>query len=976
MASTTNSQQRGYWHETDVTPHSPHNTPDTLPVVPRPQLMLDPVHRANKAALATALFGHPEEVVRLGRFRVLERLGEGGMGVVYAGHDDELDRRVAIKLLHVELGDDPEARARLRREAQALARLSHPNVVQIFEVGEHRGQRYVAMEYVPGQTLHTWLHAGPPRPWRSVLEVLVAAGRGLAAAHEVGLVHRDFKPGNVILAADGRARVLDFGLARSQGDVPGQGVLSAASAATSPLTSPLTLTGGVLGTPAYMAPEQFHGLRCDARSDQFSFCVALFEALYGLRPFAGTSALELCGAVDREQRVPIPAGSLVPAWLHAVVLRGLARAPEDRWPSMAALLHELTRDRDGQRRRRRLTAGIAALTSVALALAGTFGVSRLREYQHEAQCLAEGAQISAVWNPIVRAQLVAAVAPVDAAAREQLALELDDIDAAASHWRRLRCDACRDPVATTTTLQFMQQRVQRCFDEARDNLRTTIAVMAQSGADDLPFGSIDNRNAERCRDESWLSTEGSAYPDDPAVRSHWQAVRAELGRSELALHEGRPTEARSRARQALVAAQHLGAPSLTLHALRALYTAQLALGERRQALASFASALALSSRVVRGSLAESTDAVGVELLLGAAGGPPHEALAAMLNAPTMRTALPTTHTLAEALANPTRPLWRQTFLSRWWLFGRIFVRNIAATAEAFLGLGDFPAAEEYARNGLIVVTASAHRDDQLELTLLTTLARAAHGLGDLERASVILRRADELARVTHDLSPARRGWVLLAQANLDLDRGRLADAAHSLARAQALLPAADVDDDRFAPALGLAFASLHTLRGEPSQAAARLAQAREQLVASHGITRMLWATGELQRVRLDLDAGRLDDAHTNLSAVRRVHAELVGPDHISQAPVLALQGELERARGQLLASRATLERAHALIANQTVAWHTRAAISDQLARTLAALGEAPERARALALAAAAHDQRSQHAPRTQASPATRAPGEP
>ncbi|MCA9693542.1 MAG: serine/threonine protein kinase, partial [Myxococcales bacterium] len=206
------------------------------------------------------------------RYLILARLGEGGMGLVYAAHDPELDRKVAIKLLR---GDptDSGARDRLLREAQAMARLSHPNVITVHDVGTARGHVFVAMEYVEGGTLGTWLEE-QERGWRAVLDVFLAAGRGLAAAHEAGLVHRDFKPDNVLLERDGRVRVADFGLARyglgaapTHPPAPAEAPTDMTRTGVS-LNTKLTITGATVGTPAYMAPEQLGGVDVDARADQ------------------------------------------------------------------------------------------------------------------------------------------------------------------------------------------------------------------------------------------------------------------------------------------------------------------------------------------------------------------------------------------------------------------------------------------------------------------------------------------------------------------------------------------------------------------------------------------------------------------------------------------------------------------------------------------------------------------------------------
>ena len=225
--------------------------------------------------------GHP---ALIGRFTVLGLVGRGGFGEVYAAHDPELDRRVALKVLsHT---DDRAAIERLHLEAMTMARLSHPNVARVFDFGDVDGHLFVAMEFIRGVTLRTWL-SGQPRHWREICEVFVAAGQGLAAAHREGIVHRDFKPDNVVIDDEGRARVIDFGLAPPPLEDPSDGCLPAHTADEDDLdtTQPSQPARG--GTPAYMAPEQHLGRPADARSDQFSFCVALFEALLGHHPFIG-----------------------------------------------------------------------------------------------------------------------------------------------------------------------------------------------------------------------------------------------------------------------------------------------------------------------------------------------------------------------------------------------------------------------------------------------------------------------------------------------------------------------------------------------------------------------------------------------------------------------------------------------------------------------------------------------------------------
>ncbi len=264
-----------------------------------------------------------EAGTRLGRYRIEHVIGSGGMGVVYAAHDPELHRSVAIKVLRTDLANDhaQASKERLLREARAMARLSHPNVVSIYDVGLWNDEVFVAMELVVGRTLHAWLREEKPE-WEGVVGIFLGAGSGLVAAHQAGLVHRDFKPANVLVGADGRARVTDFGLARTAGVHGGDGDSAPRNKDS---LSTFSVSDDVCGTPAYMSPEQLEGAPVDARTDEYSFCVALYEGLYGARP---------------SDDAPVPT-SPVPAGLTAVVLRGLSARPADRFPTLADLLFAL-----------------------------------------------------------------------------------------------------------------------------------------------------------------------------------------------------------------------------------------------------------------------------------------------------------------------------------------------------------------------------------------------------------------------------------------------------------------------------------------------------------------------------------------------------------------------------------------------------------------------------------------------------------
>ncbi len=312
--------------------------------------------------------------VEVGRYVILEPVGAGGMGRVYAARDPALDRKVALKLLHRHT-TGPELEARLLREAKAMARLAHPAVIGVYDVGHYGEQLFIAMEFIDGGTVRQWL-AAAPRPWREVLDVFVRAGRGLARAHASGIIHRDFKPDNVLVGKDGEVRVTDFGLALTAQDGAGDAIVAGASEEESRVdeSAPLTRTGMLVGTPAYMAPEQLDGRPADARSDLYGFCIALWEALYGERPFRSRTFKEL--QAEKKAGAPHVAASdrRVPAKLRRALLVGLRPRPEERYASMDALLVALER----ASRAPRATRLVGAAAFVVLAGGVAYGASVLR----------------------------------------------------------------------------------------------------------------------------------------------------------------------------------------------------------------------------------------------------------------------------------------------------------------------------------------------------------------------------------------------------------------------------------------------------------------------------------------------------------------------------------------------------------------------------------------------------------------------
>ncbi|HSN29942.1 MAG TPA: serine/threonine-protein kinase [Kofleriaceae bacterium] len=442
--------------------------------------------------------GGPQRGDAIGRFVVLGVLGVGGMGVVYSAYDPHLDRKVAIKLLTAEAATaSADAHTRLLREAQAMAKIHHPNVIVVHEVGTLGEQVYVAMEFADGGTLRDWLSA-KPRELREVLDVFTQAGRGLAAAHAAGLVHRDFKPDNVLLSQDGTARVTDFGLVGVMSDTEHDTVREpkisepelrdelSKSVRSTPLTEDLTRTGAIMGTPRYMAPEQFRGAAATDRTDQFAFCVALYEALYGERPFAGGSYAELCTNVLTGELLPPPKGTKVPGWLRKVLLRGLSIDPAQRHGSMKDVLAALAHDS------RRLRTGLV-ITGIAAACAGGAAIAIAAHPGGKSECQAGGEHVRAVWNPSKKAQLQQAFAKSQRMiAGPVFERSAQLIDAWTKQWEDGYVGACEATRVHGEQSEHLLDLRMLCLDQHLEAARATIdaAMTADSDTIDHAVGAF------------------------------------------------------------------------------------------------------------------------------------------------------------------------------------------------------------------------------------------------------------------------------------------------------------------------------------------------------------------------------------------------------------------------------------------------------------------------------------------------------
>jgi tetratricopeptide (TPR) repeat protein/predicted Ser/Thr protein kinase len=529
----------------------------------------------------------------IGRYVLLDKLGAGGMGVVYAAYDPELDRKVALKLLlpkGEETGSD--GRARLLREAQALAKLSHPNVVAVHDVGTHGTRVWIAMEFVAGDTLGEWAK-GRPRRWPELLRVLIDAARGVAAAHAAGLVHRDLKPDNVMVGRDGRVRVMDFGLAHGRAVTVTDPSLASTLRADkeirpefAALVLPMTKMGAVQGTPAYMAPEQWQGREAEPATDQFGWSVMAWEMLYGERPFAGENMMALAAAVLSGQRRVPPRGRGVPKWLRRVVERGLATEPAKRWPTMAAILMALERGRT-RARGRSIALGIAG---VAILAGGWEGyrrwelaeaeATRMQDIaQREAACQQAGADLESTWNDVARAQLLQAFVGVggsEAAIAAKRAMPW--LDRHANAWKHARTGTCLDHDRGTLTAETLD-RALWCLDERRMEFETLVAELVQADRVALQKAIPAAAGLDPitpCSDPDALAR----LPIPPLeTREEARAIRREIANSSNLYASGKFTDAADVARGALTRAGTLTWSPLTAAARLRLGLALARLGK-------------------------------------------------------------------------------------------------------------------------------------------------------------------------------------------------------------------------------------------------------------------------------------------------------------------------------------------------------------------------------------------------------------
>jgi serine/threonine protein kinase len=464
-----------------------------------------------------------ERGTSIGRYVALARLGSGGMGVVWAAWDPELDREIAIKLLGRRLAG-PKARDRLLREAQAMARLAHPNIVAVHDVGVVDGQVFVAMEYVRGQTLRKWERG---REWSEILDAYRQAALGLAAAHDSGLVHRDFKPDNAMIDAQGRVRVMDFGLAAAYGgldddpdrwlrgdllapdppDGPATGEdphdgshdpLALDRSTSDLLSTPLTEVGVVIGTPAFMGPEQLQGRGGGPASDQFALCVSLWQALFGERPYPGDSIDALLDAIHHGRLRQPPATSKVPRKVVVALARGLAADPDRRWPSISEFVAQLQPDSEASSSWR-----MFALLLVALAL--VLAVLAARTQQPTDDCTTNHSRFEGVWDAARVDAIEQSMQRAGSHGGAAWSRVQPAVDAWVEQWLAVQVAACRSHDGLPEQLRVAQAV---CLERSKGALEAALVVLEHADPEvaahalDLVLGLPQ---PSRCSDPEWLA---------------------------------------------------------------------------------------------------------------------------------------------------------------------------------------------------------------------------------------------------------------------------------------------------------------------------------------------------------------------------------------------------------------------------------------------------------------------------------------
>ncbi|HKE17015.1 MAG TPA: serine/threonine-protein kinase [Kofleriaceae bacterium] len=899
---------------------------------------------------------------RVGRYVVLDRLAAGGMGQVHIARDPDLDRKVALKLVRDRNGEPggSAAQARLLREAQAMARLAHPNVVAIHDVGTLGDRVFMAMELVEGVTLGEWLTAAP-REAAAILAVFVQAGRGLAAAHAAGIVHRDFKPANVLVGDDGRVRVTDFGLARARRDPD---VIADLARAPTALVGLGTETGAVVGTPLYMAPEQHRGDAIDARTDQFAFCVALYEALHRQRPFRGATADELAAEVLAGRLVPPPASSRVPDRASRAVARGLAVDPADRHATMDALLDKLAA---APRRGRWIAAAaVAAAGVIAAALALVLG----RAATPAPSCDGGAAFAAAAWDAPRRVAMRTAFAASGSPRASTVFAEATALlDRRAGDIARAHDASCRATHLTGEQSDAVLDLRASCLDRQREELaaltglfgRADVAVVGRAldAIYDLPPASeCDAARVLAARDAAppaaaaakvaqlrrdlaaagALGLAGKYRESVAAARRIADAARAvgygpieasallRLGKSEITMHDARAAE--DGLTSALHAATRAGAETTAADAALSLgYLTGIEMGRQDEGERWLGQGKALVERSgARGRLA--ADALQLEGLFAREAGRYKEALTAFR-------AAQDAYRAAHGPGHPNVGLM------------------LSAAGTMMAELGDLAGAQAAHEQALAILEKAYGKDDPDLVVPLVNLGQVVARRGDTRKAIALHERAISLEEAASGADSFGLATPLMNAGGVLGDAGDMAGARRYFERALRIAEKAHGRDHPVALRAIGNLALTYAADGDTGRAAAlleeRLARTERTLGRDNPalIDILVNLAGQRQRQR------RHSDARALYTRALSVAEHATGPDDPRLIELLNGVAATWRAARRPARAIAPLERALAIAERARLPGPDRAAAQLALAGALRAARRDPARARSLAGQAAA-----------------------
>ncbi len=796
----------------------------------------------------------------LGRYRVIEMLGAGGMGVVLRAQDPELSRDVAIKVLRTE-GGITVARQHVLAEAKAMAQVTHPNVVTVYDVGTTGDAVFIAMELIDGTTLRAWLEAAP-RPWREIVTRFIAAGRGLEAVHKAGLVHRDFKPENVMIGADGRPRVTDFGVAEDAAVVV---------SGDEPLETSVSSDGRVIGTPRYMAPEQWRCEVSDARADQFSFGVALWMALHRAPPFAGQTIHEIQAAVLGDQRAPRPTSTGVPAWLTAIVDRCLRVDREARWPDMATLLAALER-RLHRRRTAVAIAGVAVAVAAASVGSAVVLSSRRPAAVPGAECAKAGDRVREVWTPTRRATIVAAFDATKVPyARGVADAVLPRLDAAADALAGARIEACR---ATKVRGEQSDARLDLrigCLDQQLGRLDATIALLARVDAklvENAPRALDAIPDPAACADVARLSLL-PLEPIDPEVRTRIAGLRPRLAAVAAARAAGQGRAVVDEARAVAAAAEPLGHCPLTVEAQYELAWIQRDMAGNK---AELDAAIDLLNRVVRAADACGDDSTRANALIDVLGAwdPADAAGLARLSSDA--------EAAVQRLSDP-----------------RIEVRLRANQARAVRSTGDFDRAIELFDQMRAAVAPFPRQAMTIDFELTLTLLQK----GSVERARPLALQTVAAMRRFYGEGHPLVGQAMLLEGDAYLRGNENLKAVETFTEASRLLERALGPEHRTTLEARVNIGVALEAAGDAARAAAHYEEVRPIIVrvlgadSQHG----MFITTQLASAYTKL--GRLDEALPLARDVVATSERRFGPDHPVTAQAHATLGTLLYQRREL-----------------------------------------------------------------------------